>query len=160
MPNFKKYPEFHYTNTSLYEPSIKPQNSPPQKAHATTTTTTTATGSSSLVALSSQVEKYNIGDQERTVMLSPSVDVVTIRVKTNLDDDFIEVDLDRLNTDFNRFKEICIRELQDCVHIGNDYILQKIRKIPNILIRNTNDIRRLKNEQAIEFVFVKSISLI
>lgn len=76
-------------------------------------------------------------------------EMITIRIKCNFDEDFIEVDIDKLSTDFESFKKICLSELDQSMS-GS---LVKIRKLPNILIRNSKDIRRLKNEQEIEFVF-------
>jgi hypothetical protein len=83
-----------------------------------------------------------------------SAPLKTIKIKTNLDDDFVEVDLDLTNITIEEFKKICIREF-DYVNIDYDLMeLDKIRKLPNILIRNTNDVRRLKDDQSVEFCFV------
>lgn len=76
--------------------------------------------------------------------------VITIRLKEHLDEDFIEIDIDRFNLTLEDFKKLCYKELD---HISEDRSIVKIRKLPNILIRNDNDIRRLKNEQEIEIIF-------
>jgi hypothetical protein len=76
--------------------------------------------------------------------------MITIRLKANTDEDFIEIDIDKAETSFDVFKEICRKELN---HVDDFKSIFKIRKLPNILIRNTNDVRRLKNEQEIEVVF-------
>ena len=75
---------------------------------------------------------------------------ITIRLKASTDEDFVEIDLDKENTSIEEFKEIIFRELE---HIDCKSQIYKIRKMPNILIRNTNDLKRLKNEQNIEVIF-------
>jgi len=76
--------------------------------------------------------------------------IIAVRFRTNKDEDFIEIDLDKENTSYDEFKNIIYKELS---HIDNKLSICKIRKLPNILIRNTSDIRRLKNEQEIEVFF-------
>ena len=75
-------------------------------------------------------------------------------MRTNLDDDFVEIDIDPSNTSFEAFKNICIREF-DYVEADFDKLrLHRVKKLPNVLIRNTNDVKRLKNDQSVEFYFL------
>ena len=130
MPNFVRNPDFHYGNKYLYE-----------------------SGSSSLKKSKNQVKvdativDLNVPKRDDQA----DNDFITIRIKSSHDEDFIEIDVDTLNTDFEKFKEICYKEL-DHIEVGKSIL--KIRKLPNILIRNTNDVKRLKNEQEIEIFFI------
>ena len=76
--------------------------------------------------------------------------IITVRLRANNDEDFIEIDLDKENTSFDEFKNILHKELS---HVDKKLSICKIRKLPNILIRNNSDIIRLKNEQEIEVYF-------
>jgi hypothetical protein len=76
--------------------------------------------------------------------------IIAVRFRANTDEDFVEIDLDKENTSYDEFKNILFHELS---HIDRKLSINKIRKLPNILIRNTSDIRRLKNEQEIEVFF-------
>jgi hypothetical protein len=77
-------------------------------------------------------------------------EIVTIRLKSNLDLEFIEIDVDTNNTSFEEFIRICLQEL----NLVNDIVPKKLVKQGNILIRNTRDIRRLKNNNEIE-IFIE-----
>jgi hypothetical protein len=81
--------------------------------------------------------------------LPTQTQMVTIRVKTHLDSDFIEIDVDILSTSFNDFKKLCLHEL----NLPRDTELTKIKKYQNVLIRNDKDIKRLKNEVEVELFF-------
>ncbi len=73
--------------------------------------------------------------------------LITLKIRLESDRDFIEIDFDRSNTSFEQFKSILANELQ----LGDDGRgIVKIRKLPNVLVRNDKDIERLRNEQEIE----------
>lgn len=72
---------------------------------------------------------------------------ITIKMRTQLETDFIEVDFDPNDTSFEKFKLICKQELD----LNYNEII-KIRKLPNIIIRNDKDIKRIKNGQEIEIL--------
>ena len=93
----------------------------------------------------------NSAKNEMVSNSSHNQDIITVRIRANTDEDFIEVDIDRLNAKFDEFKDIIVKELD---HLDKKLQIFKIRKLPNILIRNTNDIKRLKNDQEIEVIFV------
>jgi hypothetical protein len=84
---------------------------------------------------------------KKTTPSSNDYNLITIKIRTHLEIDFIEVDLNTNKTSFDEFKRICIDELE----LKNTVIL-KIRKLPNILIRNDRDVKRLKDSQEIEIV--------
>ncbi len=75
----------------------------------------------------------------------------TIKIRDIDEIDFIEIDLDTENTTIEKFKEIIKYELE------LNFEILKIRKLPNILIRNNKDIQRLKDDQEIEIIFKKNI---
>lgn len=92
--------------------------------------------------------KENISDNtKREVSLQSQM--VTIRVKTHLDSDYIEIDVDILNTSLDEFKKLCLEEL----NLPRDTELTKIKKYQNVLIRNDKDIKRLKNDVEVELFF-------
>jgi hypothetical protein len=62
--------------------------------------------------------------------------------------------LDIVNTSFETFQEIIYQELE---YEKTDVEIVKIRKLPNVLIRNTNDIKRLKESQEVEIIFRKLV---
>ena len=140
VPNYLANPEFLYANSNLY-------------------TSYTASSKSNDVQLESDKKlieqdkpnKYIPQSKSYDSMLSKESEVITIRLKANEDEDFIEIDIDKLNITFEEFKEMCYKELD---HIDRKMKIFKIRKLPNILIRNTNDIKRLRNEQEIQVIFV------
>ncbi len=70
---------------------------------------------------------------------------ITLKLRVHSDVDFIEFDVDTTTLSFTGFKQLCATELQ--IDAEN---IEKIRKLPNVLIRNDNDIRRLKTDQEIE----------
>jgi hypothetical protein len=127
VPSFHKYPEFHYGNKNFYE--SRPVESAETNARAPT----------------------NMNTQRSPSRPATKSEIITVRVRSNTDEDFIEFDLDKLTTDFEAFKNLCRKELD---HIDVRRTIFKMRKLPNILIRNTDDVRRLKNEQEIEIIFV------
>ena len=137
IPNFIKNPDFHYGNKQLFNGNNKNGSSDTLKE---TSTSGHQTKSNIAISDSNMISNHS---QNRS-------EIVTIRVKANTDEDFIEIDIDKMNLDFETFKNICRKELD---HIDLKKSIFKIRKLPNVLIRNTNDIKRLKMDQEIEFVF-------
>lgn len=130
IPNFIKNPQFHYVDKSLYD------NEP-------------INHSSELKSVKNISDTSKNQDWKATKF---SQEMITVRIRSNFDQDFIEIDIDKQNLDFEVFKKMCLNELID---MNDNLKIEKIRKLPNILIRNTNDIKRLKNEQEIEFEFTK-----
>ncbi len=135
MPNFRKNPEFHYANKTLYS-SVQPAVSatqtlpPPPLPPAAATQPQTAVNAPSLL------------------MAAPTI---TIKVRAETDQDFIEMDIDSMNTSFDEFKATCLGEMERFEQSG--LVVDRVRKLPNVLIRNTRDVKRLRDGQEIEFVF-------
>jgi ankyrin repeat protein len=122
IPNYLSHPQFHYSNANYFK-ALKPKDNDQKQE---------------LI-------------EEKTTKNVDIKDSITVRIRLNTDKDFIEFDIDRLNTTIEQFKMICYQELDN---FDKSLCIKKIRKLPNILIRNTNDIKRLKNEQEIEIEVV------
>lgn len=71
--------------------------------------------------------------------------MVKCRIAGNGDDDFIEVEV--APPTFTNLLQTCCRELQ----INDDHV-HKLRKLPNVVIRNDKDVLRLVPYQEIELV--------
>ncbi|XP_040437763.1 ankyrin repeat domain-containing protein 40-like [Falco naumanni] len=79
--------------------------------------------------------------------------VLKVRVQNLRDNDFIEIELDR--------QELTYRDLLrvSCCELGvNPEQVEKIRKLPNTLVRKDKDVARLQDFQELELVLVKSDS--
>ena len=74
--------------------------------------------------------------------------VLKLRIADSIDKDFIEVELDRKELTFANLIKVCKEELS----ITNGQEIQKVRKLPNTLVRKDKDVKRLKQFQEIEFV--------
>ena len=73
--------------------------------------------------------------------------VLKVRVASCEDPDFIEVDLPRSST-FDQLVTLVCSELK----VAPGSIVRKLRKLPNTLVRNDRDVRRLVNYQELEIV--------
>ena len=134
-PAFLKNPSFHYSNKTLYSFDTSSQvKTDTSLLKATDETTETLLNPKRIKFLDKHIER----------------DIVTVRFKASTDEDFVEIDLDKANTTFEEFKELIYKELN---HIDKNLCISKIRKLPNVLVRNTSDIRRLKEEQEIVVFF-------
>ncbi|KFR07769.1 Ankyrin repeat domain-containing protein 40, partial [Nipponia nippon] len=79
--------------------------------------------------------------------------VLKVRVQNLRDNDFIEIELDR--------QELTYRDLLrvSCCELGvNPDQVEKIRKLPNTLVRKDKDVARLQDFQELELVLVKTDS--
>ncbi|XP_009866472.1 PREDICTED: ankyrin repeat domain-containing protein 40, partial [Apaloderma vittatum] len=79
--------------------------------------------------------------------------VLKVRVQNLRDNDFIEIELDR--------QELTYRDLLrvSCCELGvNPEQVEKIRKLPNTVVRKDKDVARLQDFQELELVLVKSES--
>ncbi|NWW91022.1 ANR40 protein, partial [Rhynochetos jubatus] len=79
--------------------------------------------------------------------------VLKVRVQNLRDNDFIEIELDR--------QELTYRDLLrvSCCELGvNPEHVEKIRKLPNTLVRKDKDVARLQDFQELELVLVRGDS--
>ncbi|XP_041073057.1 ankyrin repeat domain-containing protein 40 isoform X2 [Carcharodon carcharias] len=83
---------------------------------------------------------------ERELILKVRIQNPAIR-----DNDFIEVDLDRRELTYQALLSVSCQELN--VHPEQ---VEKIRKLPNTLLRKDKEVARLQNFQELEFVLLKS----
>ncbi|XP_059413545.1 ankyrin repeat domain-containing protein 40-like isoform X1 [Carassius carassius] len=82
--------------------------------------------------------------------------VLKVRIQnTNVrENDFIEVELDRQELTYRGLLRVCCRELD----ISAEHV-EKIRKLPNTMLRKDKDVARLQDFQELEVVLEKTESL-
>lgn len=73
--------------------------------------------------------------------------VLKLRIANSEEEDFIEVDLDRSSLTFQILEIVCCDELG--IEANN---IKKIRKLPNTIVRNDRDTKRLVSFQELEVV--------
>ncbi|XP_051491023.1 ankyrin repeat domain-containing protein 40-like isoform X1 [Apus apus] len=79
--------------------------------------------------------------------------VLKVRVQNLRDSDFIEIELDRQELTYQDLLRV------SCCELGvNPEQVEKIRKLPNTLVRKDKDVARLQDFQELELVLVKSDS--
>ena len=73
---------------------------------------------------------------------------MVLKVKLERDKDFIEVDVpDTTKITYKDLFDTICRELQCC---NNGHL--KLRKLPNTILRNDKDVKRLTNYQELEII--------
>ncbi|KAM6473424.1 ankyrin repeat domain-containing protein 40-like isoform 2-T2 [Liasis olivaceus] len=79
--------------------------------------------------------------------------VLKVRVQNLKENDFIEIELDRKKLTYQDLLRVC------CCELGiNSEQVEKIRKLPNTLLRKDKDVARLLNFQELELVLARSIT--
>ncbi|NWW21217.1 ANR40 protein, partial [Falcunculus frontatus] len=79
--------------------------------------------------------------------------VLKVRVQNLRDSDFIEIELDRQELTYQDLLRV------SCCELGvNPEQVEKIRKLPNTLVRKDKDVARLQDFQELELVLVRSES--
>lgn len=73
--------------------------------------------------------------------------VLRIRVADSDDSDYIEIEIPHKKLSYSSLLSICCQEL--CV---KETQVERIRKLPNIRLRNDNDVKRLNDLQYLEIV--------
>ena len=79
--------------------------------------------------------------------------VIKLRVADSEEEDFIEVDLDKSSLTFQFLVSVCCQELG--IEAKN---VKKIRKLPNTIVRNDKDVKRLVPFQELEVVMEENAS--
>jgi len=135
VPNYLRNPEFVYLNSDRFMViDDEPKEVPDEPKNKT--------------PLAKSKKYFDVKDNSAEDT-SNECSMITVRVRVNTDNDFIEFDFDKSSTTFEEFKDLCVRELE----LERNRPIELIRKLPNILIRSIKDIQRLKNEQEIEICF-------
>lgn len=80
--------------------------------------------------------------------------VLKARIANHAEQDFIEVDLDNINMTFGGLVSLLCSELS----VDSKHII-KVRKLPNTIIRNDKDVRRLRDFQEIEIVLGQTLEM-
>ncbi|XP_042688904.1 ankyrin repeat domain-containing protein 40-like [Centrocercus urophasianus] len=79
--------------------------------------------------------------------------VLKVRVQNLRDDDFIEIELDRQELTYQDLLRV------SCCELGiNPQHVERIRKLPNTVLRKDKDVARLQDFQELELVLVRSDS--
>ncbi|KAM6193938.1 ankyrin repeat domain-containing protein 40-like [Sarcoramphus papa] len=79
--------------------------------------------------------------------------VLKVRIQNLRDNDFIEIELDRQELTYQDLLRV------SCCELGiNPEQVEKIRKLPNTLVRKDKDVARLQDFQELELVLVKTDS--
>uniref|UniRef100_A0A8C5WQR0 Ankyrin repeat domain-containing protein 40 n=1 Tax=Laticauda laticaudata TaxID=8630 RepID=A0A8C5WQR0_LATLA len=79
--------------------------------------------------------------------------VLKVRVQNPKECDFIEIELDRKQLTYQDLLNVC------CCELGiNSEQVEKIRKLPNTLLRKDEDVARLQNFQELEIVLARSMT--
>lgn len=73
--------------------------------------------------------------------------VLKIRLANSDERDFLEVELDRSNWCFESLLNLMCREL-----VVDRRLVQKVRKLPDTIVRKDKDVRRLRDFQELELV--------
>ncbi|KAI6655168.1 Ankyrin repeat domain 40 [Oopsacas minuta] len=76
---------------------------------------------------------------------------VKVRIAENEETDFIELDIDVEGISFEEFRFILCQELQ--INTKQQSV-KKIRKLPNTIVRNEKDIKRLKEGTEVELILI------
>ena len=101
-------------------------------------------------SISKFADNVQIAATNNPVCLTATEDCVLVlkcRVADSEETDFIEVELDRKCLNFEALVETCLAEFD-----VNRTKLKKIRKLPNTIVRNDQDVKRLVQYQEIEIV--------
>ena len=131
VPHYLKHPLFPYGDFSQYEPDIKlPSGS--NKVE-------------SIVATKQQPESGDCITQECTS--SATALLLKLRVQGSQESDFIEMEVPSLC--YQSLLKSCAEELE--VEVSR---IAKIRKLPDVLIRNDCDVKRMRSGQEIEVVIL------
>ncbi|NXB69332.1 ANR40 protein, partial [Donacobius atricapilla] len=83
--------------------------------------------------------------------------VLKVRVQNLRGNDFIEIELDRQELTYQDLLRVsCL----SCCELGvNPEQVEKIRKLPNTLLRKDKDVARLQDFQELELVLMRSDSI-
>ncbi|MBV94458.1 Ankyrin repeat domain-containing protein 40, partial [Eschrichtius robustus] len=77
--------------------------------------------------------------------------VLKVRIQSHKENDFIEVELDRQELSYQNLLKV------SCCELGiNPEQVEKIRKLPNTLLRKDKDILRLRDFQEVELILMKN----
>ncbi|XP_070082447.1 putative ANKRD40 C-terminal-like protein isoform X4 [Equus asinus] len=81
----------------------------------------------------------------------PAELVLKVRIQSPKENDFIEVELNRQELSYQNLLQV------SCCELGiNPDQVEKIRKLPNTLLRKDKDILRLRDLQEVELILMKT----
>lgn len=104
-------------------------------------------GSGSSSSHDSNIGKEAVMRSQQTNYLDENEIVLKIRVANSDERDFLEVELERSNLTFEALLNLMCREL-----VVDRRSVQKIRKLPDTIVRKDKDVRRMRDFQELELV--------
>ena len=143
IPNYLRAPEFPYSESVT---EFATRLGIPDRHLSQQNGNLVSSGSKTQFANNSQPEASD-GPVCPSTSVDESVLVLKCRLADSEETDFIEVEFDQNCLNFEALVETCVTELN--VDRGR---LKKIRKLPNTIIRNDHDVKRLLQYQEIEIV--------
>ena len=140
VPNYLRNPEFFYA-----QKNSKDMYSQPEKCGQKGDDLNIANQDCSIINI---CEGNNPTCNLGSAVAQPGEEIVLkLRIANSDEEDFIEVDLDRSSLTFQILQSVCCNELG--IEANN---IKKIRKLPNTIVRNDRDTRRLLPFQELEVV--------
>ncbi|XP_070630541.1 putative ANKRD40 C-terminal-like protein [Bos indicus] len=100
--------------------------------------------------------EHKQGDSNQQLPTDPgdnakTADTCPVRIQSHKENDFIEVELDRQELSYQNLLQV------SCYELGiNPEQVEKIRKLPNTLLRKDKDILRLQDFQEVELILMKN----
>lgn len=113
------------------------------------------TENQTLSFVNGQQQDANPSANSNSCAAQPAEEIVLkLRIADSEENDFIEVDLDKSNLTFRNLETVCCEELG--IEAKN---IKKIRKLPNTIVRNDKDMKRLLPYQELEVVLTPGIAI-
>lgn len=143
VPNYLRNPEFFYAQNASVE------GRPEKWGRAERDDSRRGNKDCSFV--NNNHEDINSGLNSSSVYAQPGQEIVLkLRIADSEDGDFIEVDFHRSSLTYQNLKTVCCEELG--IEAKD---IKKIRKLPNTIVRNDRDMKRLQPFQELEVVLTK-----
>lgn len=142
VPNYVQYPQFPYSESA---------DEFAQRVGIQLNATSTVDSSSGFVGKDDFFHEPNSKQMEQPERKASPEDertlVLKFRIAESEEKDFIEIELDRKCSSFSAMVDACLTEF------GVDKSkLKKIRKLPNTIVRNDRDMKRLTQFQEMEII--------
>ena len=142
VPNYVQYPQFPYSESAVEFA---------QRIGIQLNATTTVDSSSGFVDKDHFFQDPNSKTMEQQEQKASTENKGTLVLKFRIaeaeEEDFIEIELDRKCSSFSSLVDACLTEF------GVDKSkLKKIRKLPNTIVRNDRDVKRLTQFQEMEII--------
>lgn len=140
VPNYLRNPEFFYAKKTSKDGQAEKWGRRERDG--------SSTGNQDCSVINSGHQNRNLTSNSSSFSTQPGDEIVLkLRIADAEDGDFIEVDLERSSLTFQTLETVCCAELG--IEAKN---IKKIRKLPNTIVRNDRDMKRLLPYQELEVV--------